>query len=527
MSRSASVLLESFAGRLVAAAGWRRAAYAFGLGVLTVAALPPVGAVPVLWVTLPALLWLLDGAKRTRTAFAIGWWFHFGYFAFGLYWVSIAMLVDFDQHWPLLPLSATVLPAGLALFGGLATLIVHLAVPARRLARIPLLAVGWVVAEWLRGHLLTGFPWNLIGYAWTEALPVLQSAAWIGIYGLSAVTVLATAAPAALVWRRDRAGWLPPVAGLAVLLAFGGAGLVRLASIPVGDVVPNVRLRLVQLNVSQNQKWRAESREKIFNAYLDQSRALPEAGQPAPSVVIWPETAVPALVDSDPKRRAAIAGAVPRDGLIITGAPRIEAGPDKNVKYWNSLFAIDDLGFVAGSFDKAHLVPFGEYVPLRGVLPLEPLVAGRADFSAGPGPRTLLLPGLPPVSPLICYEVIFPGVVTAFDGLAPRWLLNITNDAWFGFSAGPYQHFAIARVRSVETGLPLVRVANAGISGVVDAAGRVRAALRLGAEGALDADLPGSLPIPPLYHRFGDWIVLGLLALLSLCAVWDRRVRLS
>lgn len=519
--------LMSTAKTLAGLSGWRRALLAFVLGLVSVAALPPVNAAPILWLTLPCLLWVLDGAKRGRAAFAIGWWFHFGYFTLGLYWISFAMLVDFERTWFFLPLSATVLPAGLALFGGGASWLVCKLVPAGRLARIPALALAWVGAEWLRGHILTGFPWNLIGYSWANWLPVLQSTAWVGIYGLSLFTVLAAAAPAALGWSRAWRGWATMGVGIALLAVLALAGQMRLGTIAADDAVPNVQLRLVQLNISQSQKWRAERRESTFAQYLDLSRQPAGPGQPPATVIIWPETAIPALLDSDPQRRARVATAVPRDGLIITGAPRADIGPDKKTQFWNSLFAIDELGFIAGAFDKAHLVPFGEYVPLRGLLPLEPLVAGRTDFSPGPGLRTLLLPGLPPVSPLICYEVIFPGKVTAAGAPSPAWLLNITNDAWFGYSAGPYQHFAIARVRAVESGLPLVRVANAGISGVVDAAGRIRIAMPLGHDGVLDAALPPALNTIPPYHRWGDWILAALLLILATLLLLDQRARVS
>ena len=194
---------------------------------------------------------------------------------------------------------------------------------------------------------------------------------------------------------------------------------------------------------------------------------------------------------------------------------------------WNSVHAIGPGGGILASYDKFHLVPFGEYVPLRrwlGALGVEKLVQGQADFSTGPGPRTLVLPGLPPVGPLICYEAIFPGRVTA-RGDRPAWLLNLTNDAWFGISSGPYQHVAMARMRAVEEGLPLVRAANSGVSAVVDAHGRVLASLGLGRRGVVDAALPRALAGPPPYGRYGDWILLPLVLALGLVLAWLRRAR--
>jgi apolipoprotein N-acyltransferase len=286
-----------------------------------------------------------------------------------------------------------------------------------------------------------------------------------------------------------------------VFAGLGIAGAARLAGADSGTV-PGVVLRLVQPNIPQAEKGDSDLWLDQFALYLEMSAA---PGAAAVTHVIWPETAVPYFLDRDANARRAVAAVAPPGGAVITGAPRV-SGTGDDVRYWNSLQAVTAEGVVAASYDKAHLVPFGEYVPLRDILPIDKVTPGQIDFSAGPGPRTLDLPGVPPVSPLICYEAIFPGAVVAgnADGQRPAWLLNVTNDAWYGQTAGPHQHFAIAQTRAVEEGLPLVRVATTGISGVVDPYGRITARLELGQRDLVDTTLPVALSSPPPYARLGD-----------------------
>ncbi len=275
-----------------------------------------------------------------------------------------------------------------------------------------------------------------------------------------------------------------------------------------------VRLRLVQANIAQHHKWRDDLRADHFARHVE----LTAAPAAAPiTLVIWPETAVPYLLDREPERLAMIADLVPPGGLLITGAVRATPEGMTPFQVWNSLRVIDDGGAVVATYDKHHLVPFGEYVPFRGILTLVKLTAGAVDYSPGPGPRTLALDGLPSVSPLICYEAIFPGQVTDPDD-RPGWLLNVTNDGWYGVSTGPYQHLAQARLRAVEEGLPLVRAANTGISAVVDSFGRVTASLGLAKAGVVDAALPMALPDPTPFARAGAWPFLFVLAAIGLWA---------
>ncbi len=508
--------MNRLARGLAALRGWRRVLASFGAGAVAAAALPPVGALPLLVVAFTTLTWLLEGCRRGRSALAVGWWFGFGHFIAGLYWTGTALLTEPEKFAWMVPFAVIGLPAVLAVFTALVALVAHW-VPSGAM-RVVALAAAWTAAEWMRGHILTGFPWNLIGYAWTVSDSMLQVTALIGVYGLGLIAVLAAAAPATLVAGK----WLPSAAAAVLLAAVWVGGTTRLAIAEIEDV-PDVRLRIVQANIAQHHKWREDRLRAQFNRYLQLSSG---PGMAEITHIVWPETATPAALNRDEAALRLIGGLVSPGGLVLTGALRAAPAAETPTRVWNSLYAVDSSGAVAAVYDKHHLVPFGEYVPLRAglaALGIDKITAGRGDFSAGPGPRTLDLPGLPPLSPLICYEAIFPGAVTAPDR-PPAWLLNITNDAWFGRSSGPYQHFAMARVRAVEQGLPLVRAANTGISAIVDAHGRTVARLGVGATGVLDGALPGAIPGATVYARLGDWPLLVFLVAAAYLG-WRRRHR--
>lgn len=506
------------AADLAALSGWRRYGLAFVLGVGAAMTMPPVDLTPLLLVVFPLLLWLDDGSTGPAASFRLGWVFGFGFFLAGLYWIAAALFVDIDRFWWLVPFAAAGLPAVFAIYIGLVLFAVRLAVkylalPA--LARVCAFAVAWGVAEWVRGHALTGLPWNLVGYAWSGGFPgaltLLQSTAWIGIYGLSLVTVLAASLPAllgvpALAPRPVARRWAPVIAAGLLILVPAVAGAIRLDAMPT--VLTPTWLRLVQPSIAQSLKWQPQAAAANFRRLLDLSAA--PAAHPL-AAVLWPEAASPYLLGRNPAARRAIAAIVPPGGYLITGALRANPPPAPIEQVWNSIEAIDGRGDIVAHYDKAHLVPFGEYVPLRRWLPFKKITAGSIDLSAGPGPRTLTLPGLPPFGALICYEAIFPhAVVDETD--RPAWMLNVTDDAWYGRTSGPFQHFAIARTRAIEEGLPLVRVADNGISAVIDPAGRVLQRTRLDAVGYVDARLPAAAARTP-YARAGDWIFLMLLLL--------------
>jgi apolipoprotein N-acyltransferase len=490
--------------------GWRALTLALLLGGLAALALPPIYAVPLLLPAFVGLVWLLDGARRPWSSFIRGWAFGFAYFLVGLYWVGIAFLVEAEVFGAIMPFAVAGLAAGLALFVGGATWLARL-LPWRGPGRIGLLAAGWLIGEALRAWLFTGFPWNLIGSVWGFSDAMLQSVSLFGVWGLSLLTVAAAAAPAALTPRVERRGVAVAVSVPLLLAAVFLFGLWRLegAPPPGSDRVEGVHLRLVQASIPQKLKWAREFRVRHVAEQLRLTRLPTE--RPF-THVIWPETAVPFHLERSKELREALGKALPEGGLLVTGAPRSTPQGVEPAAIWNSLHAVAPDGEIVASYDKAHLVPFGEYVPFRALLSGTKLTTGSIDFTPGPGRVALELAGLPPASPLICYEIIFPGRVLP-EGERPKWLLNLTNDAWFGNSSGPYQHFAMARMRSVEEGLPTIRVANNGITAAIDAYGRVIGRIGLNVRGVLDVDLPRPLPELTPFARLGNWWLAILLPL--------------
>jgi apolipoprotein N-acyltransferase len=503
--------LQRLALYVLALSGWRRYLWAFLLGALAAAALPPVDMTPVLLVSFGGLVWLADGSRDGRQAFALGWSFGAGFFMAGLYWIGVALTVDWRQFWWLMPFAELVLPAALGIFTGLALTASDYAARSLRLSgtsRIIMLALCWSVLEYVRGNVLTGFPWNLVGYAWSGGFPgglaVLQTGSVFGIYGLSFLTVLAAALPARL-GAASGARVAPALAALVIVAALAGFGAWRLYANPRQNV-PNVTLRLVQPSIPQSLVNDPQARVADFRRTLGLTLS---PGFDAITAVIWPENAGPPFLDRDDDARLALARAAPAGGVVISGTVRGNPPPAQLAQFWNSLAVLDAKGDILATYDKHHLVPFGEYVPLRGVLPINKITPGTVDFSAGSGPATLTVPGLPPFSPLICYEAIFPEAAVD-PAHRPSWLLNVTNDAWYGFTSGPFQHLAIARLRAVEQGLPLARDGNNGVSAMIDPLGRVVSRLGLDDVGVLDVPLPQPLPPTP-YARFGDKAYLILL----------------
>lgn len=499
--------------RVIALAGWRRRGTAILFGCLAALALPPLYLVPFLVPAFVGLLWLIEGSPRPRAAFGAGWWFGLGHFTVGLYWIAIAFLTDTRGYDALGPAAVLGLAGVSALFPAAAALVTRLG-PSHVLGRVLILAAAWTAFEWARSWVFTGFPWNLLGSVWAFSDSMIQVTALIGTYGLGLLTVTVATLPAILAEGRGRRSAVVLSVVIAIVVSVWGWGSTRLADAPA-DTVPDVRLRLVQPNIPQELKWVRELRGEHV---LTQLRLTRSPAETPPTHVVWGETMVPFALSRVPEVSRAIGKATRPGGVTIVGAPRTTPAGERPYKVWNSLQAIDSQGSIVATYDKSHLVPVGEYVPLRGILPIAKMTAGATDFSAGPGPTTLDLPGLPPVSPLICYEVIFPGAVVN-PNRRPAWILNLTNDSWYGRSSGPYQHFVASRLRAVEEGLPLVRVANGGISGVIDAYGRVQASLDLGSAGFLDADLPNPVAEPGGYARWGNGVVALLVTLFSVCGI--------
>lgn len=489
--------------------GWRRLLVAFVAGALSALSFPPFGFFPLILLSFAALVLLLDGAaaapRRVRDAALTGFAYGFGQFLLGLYWIGYAFTVDAADHAWQIPFVETLLPGGLALF-----MVLACAVAAKfwrgDSARIFVFAICYATTEWLRGHVLTGFPWNLPAYSWSASLPVMQSASVFGAYGLSLLTILLGASFAELCVK-PRMRIILPAIMLSLFALFWIFGALRLADTIITDV-PGVRLRIVQPNIPET--------EKFGRAYIDRNWRrlilLSIANQgPDPTHIIWPESAPPFLLDRSPAALDDIVFLTGTHHVLLTGAARMTQNPAGDRQFYNSLYIFGHGGALESVYDKFHLVPFGEYLPLESFfhsMGIDKVVNSPGGFSAGAGPRTFAVPGAPMVGPLICYEVIFPGQVVSAE--RPGWLVNVTNDSWFGSGAGPYQHLLIARVRAIEEGLPIARAAGTGISAIIDPLGRVKAELPLNRMGALDGVLPAAIA-PTLYARFGDVIFLLML----------------
>ena len=498
---------------LIKLPGWRLFAISFFSGALAVFAFAPLHMIFMLLPSFSILTLLSVRQQSWKKAFIIGWWWGAGFFSAGLYWISMALLVDAGQFAWLIPIAISVFALGFGLFVAVAAAVTNRFARSSMASGALLLAASWTILEWVRSWLLTGFPWNLIGSVWTFSDHALQTAAYIGTYGLGTLTVLAASAPAALI--QGRKGFASMAILLPALLLVAGG--VRLMDAP-DDVHDGVRLRLIQPNISQRDKWDRDLLESHMMAQLEMGAAKPDAGKPAPTHIIWGETQAPFFVAEHQPWINKISSMTPPSGLTIVGAPRKLSKEGEPFKVANSMLAIDpELNAVSAFYDKFHLVPFGEYVPLADFLPIEKITKGSGEFTPGPGITTMNLKGLPALSPLICYEIIFPLAVASRD-VRPEWLLNLTNDAWYGKTQGPHQHFALSRMRSVEEGLPLVRVANTGISGVVDAYGRIVAKTPLGVRAALDSDLPKALSHRTIYSMFGNALPLGLAILIIIAS---------
>lgn len=506
--------------------GFKKYLLAFVLGTLIAAALPPLNLIFLLPVSFTGLLWILGTSTTRRQAFLAGWWFGWGQFIAGLYWIGVAFTVDAKTHALLMPLPVLVLPAILAIFSGCATLVTHMS-KSHSLARIFIFSGAWMALEYVRGVIFTGFPWNVIGYSWSGILPVLQSTAFIGVYGLTLLTIFGSSLPSlfgeANTSRKTAAF---PLATTAVIFAILYAvGIARIPS-SATENFDDATLRIVQPNIPQSDKWKPdlllEHLRKIVRLSLSEEGATPR-------YFIWPETAVPYYLTTTKQLQKELAQIIPPGGAIVTGAPRREPVVQQ---YWNSLQVLGEAGDILDVYDKQHLVPYGEYMPLRSIMvatglsKIIPALDQMSDFATpdSSAKKVIFVPGLPPARALICYEIVFPWEIASETAFS--WILNITNDGWFGTTSGPYQHFAMTRTRAIEQGVAVVRAANTGISAIIDPYGRVPAELALNDTGYLDGGLPLPIPERTLYARHGEAIPIGLVfAFFAIGIVLHRRLR--
>lgn len=477
------------------------------MGLFSALSFAPVYFFPSYMIAMPILLVFLMGSQGLKEAFKYGYIFGIGHFFAGLYWIGNSFAMEPDMPDWAGYLLVLVLAACLSVFTGLVgwsikKIHANHSLNTHLVNIVISFSVFWCIAEWARGFLFTGFPWNLSGYIWGFSNTMLQSTAVFGVFGLSVITMLLCFLPFMMVERRTRIA--PLICSSVVLLCMYLYGSSRLSTDT--QYVEGVNLRIVQANIGQQDKWPYQNWGKNLITHMGMSEG---DDKPGTTHVIWPETAAIYSLSEEPVRRQLISQVLKEGGNVLTGFPRRERRED-GTRIYNSLIAINDQGEIAGTYDKSHLVPFGEYIPawIKSILvPLgfDQIFTGGQDFSEGEKIETLHIEGLPPVGVLICYEIIFPGQVV--DQLnRPDWLLNITNDAWYGNSSGPRQHLLQTRVRAIEEGLPIVRSAGTGISALIDPYGRVLHKIALNKKGVIYSELPSKITATTYYSRYNDWI---------------------
>jgi len=530
-------LIKSLVHAFTLSSGWRRRGIAFTAGAIGALSLPPFEFFPALIITMTAAVWLIDGSVSIRHAVGIkarlstafeaakdGYWLGLGFFIAGLWWLGAAFLVEADRFAWAIPLGVIGLPAVLSLFFALGFVAARL-MWSTGAQRVCALAAGLALAEWLRSVLFTGFPWNIVGMSLGAVPSTAQGAAFVGLHGLTVIAILIAAAPATLIDReRPALSIRPTLFACAAFACLVAGGLLRIGQ-QATPIEPGVRIRIMQPNLAQDKKFQPEAMGEILTKYLslsDRATSPRYSGISDVTHLIWPESPFPVVLTDDTGSMKKIAGFLPEGAVLVTGAIRsMKTAAMRRPLYMNSVHVINHKGALVASYDKVHLVPFGEYLPLQSALEylrLRQFVQVPGGFTPGERRAPLRVPGLPLVAPLICYEAIFPGEVTPSSGDRPSLLLNVTNDGWFGVTPGPYQHLAQARLRAIEEGLPLVRAANSGISAIIDPYGRTVGALPLGEEGVLDGPLPTKITATvfsryPLLSPFLIWLLVFLTAL--------------
>ena len=491
----------------------------FVVGSLAALSMPPLNLWPVLFIGLPALYIAVANAPGILTGFIRGWLFGFGYFLFSLSWIGNALLVEGNHFKWAWPLAVSGLPALLAFFPALSCAISKKLFNFRSFWGL----LGFISIlcgfEWLRGHIFTGFPWNLFGYTWADHLAILQILRLSDVYMLTWLTCLWAMVPAAWLLLHSKKEKLSFVS-FAMLSIMGciGFGVWQLQT-PL-RFKDDTAIKIVQPNIPQAEKWKKDKMAAHFETQI----ALSENNDRnrTRTLIIWPETALSFRildqVDSMPEIQRMLS-TYPGKAILLSGAllRDLEAKT-----YTNSLIAVQDDGSVINVYDKHHLVPFGEYIPFQKWIPLTPVVRFKG-FEFGDGLKTHELPGGLKYSPLICYEIIFPGRSTAEDS-NPDFIINVTNDGWYGDSAGPHQHFTMAQYRAIETGVPVIRVANTGISGVISPQGQVFGQTALFEAAAHVVNIPEKMPIRGYLQEIKH-IVFPVFLLL--CAIFGIRKRLS
>lgn len=484
----------------------------FLLGAAAVAALPPYNFFPILFISFSGLMLFLGRAQKLSEAFSSGYWFGFGFFSFGLSWIGNALLIDVQTLGWLYPVAFLASGAFFGLFTA-APAIMTFAFKDF-FAKYLSFAAGWTLLEWIRSFILTGFPWNLLGTTLSFDLKLLQGASVFGTYGLSLCVLLSAAAPAIWLKEKSKKNLMSAaclmIFPLVILYIFG---IIRLHNSPI--LPSDYKIRIVQPSIPQSLKWNSASLENNFQEYLNLSA---QNGTQDLDLIIWGETASPFPLEFSDKHRQMIADILSDQTLLAAGSLRFKI-QDGRRRPQNSMLLINKQGNIIVAYDKSHLVPFGEYIPFRKYLPasLRPVTNVISDFIAGDGAQTLNIPNFPSFGVAICYEIIFPHQIIDQNN-RPQLLLNLTNDGWYGDSAGPRQHLVATQMRAIEEGISIIRAANSGISAFINYQGKILARLALNQKGNLDLTLPKKLEEQTLYARFGNLIPISLIIIILLVA---------
>jgi apolipoprotein N-acyltransferase len=489
-------------------------------GVVCSFALLPYGLWPLFYLGFSVFFLTLSGVKTKKISFFYGWLFGLGYFLFGLNWIGNALLVEGNEFWWVWPLAVIALPIALAIFTGLSSFMAFMLNKKRKAPLFISLCLMLALTEYARGHLFTGFPWNLFGYIWSDTLTIAQSTSLIGPYGLTFITLLWAIIPITLITgtNENKKTFVVSCLSILGLMLYGRVQL----STPI-TFHANFQVQIVQPNIKQSEKWKLDKLGINFNQLTTLSTPQ-ERAEYIPTAIIWPETALAPNMMNSPavqERINSILTKHAKGSTLLTGALAAKFDISNHVQYFNNITAIKENTSPLQIYAKSHLVPFGEYIPFADYIPIKTITQFNG-FAHGKGAQKITISDTPSFSPMICYEVIFPSKIVNKEH-RPDWLLNVTNDGWYGKSAGPYQHFAQSRFRSIEQGLPLVRSANTGISGIIDPFGRVIASQDLMEQGLIVSKLPNPRP-PTFYSKHGNSIFLILmLSLLSLLLFYKRR----
>jgi apolipoprotein N-acyltransferase len=529
--------MQQIVNRVILSWGFQRRLLALIAGAVATFSLAPFHIFPVLFISISVLIWLLDGAApqvdrpwflRQLPAFITGWWFGFGYFLAGLWWLGAAFLVDAEVFVWALPIAVLVFPAALALLWGLAAVIAR-AQWSAGIGRVFALAFAFGTIELVRSLILTGFPWNALGYGLAFNTTMGQGASLVGVAGYSFLTVLIAAAPA-LIWpvpQPHRTVWaVVAVLPFCIIAAFGYVRLDQAKPVAMNDI----NIRVVQPNISQKDKWIPENANKI----LDQLIALshPPLGESVGTEldathIIWPESAFPFLVAETPSALLKIDDALAEPTMLISGAARAadQSNADGTRPVFNSVYVFDHNANIVSAYDKSHLVPFGEYLPFENILSklgLSSLAGSIGGFASGSDNQPWLAAGeLDAIMPLICYEVIFSLFAPSENTSQPQLIVNLTNDAWFGRSTGPYQHAHQTQIRSIEEGISTIRAANTGVSFATDGWGQITASIPLNTAGSFTTSV--FEPVNQTIYSAFRWRIPALLAILFLAAAQISR----